>query len=121
MKNILVLILLFIFTNSYSQEIINHYVKLNESYYQNNFASQINGRTEVVLDDKARVDIVTDTFAIEVDFAEKWGESVGQSLYYSRKLNKKAGILLIINPTTDEKYLKRLILATKNENITIWL
>lgn len=119
MKLILVLNLLFVSYFS-SQEVSAQYEKLNEGYYQNNFAIQIKGETEVVLDDKTRVDIVTDTFAIEVDFAEKWAESVGQSQYYARKLNKKAGILLVVNPLTDERYLKRLITTTYGD-ITIWL
>lgn len=119
MKLILVLNLLFVSYFS-SQEVSAQYEKLNEGYYQNNFAIQIKGETEVVLDDKTRVDIVTDTFAIEVDFAEKWAESIGQSKYYAKKLNKKAGILLVVNPLTDEKYLKRLITTTYGD-ITIWL
>ena len=117
-------IILIIFSLSYilySQEVLCQYEKLNEGYYQNNFAFQIKGETEVLLDDKTRVDIVTDTFAIEVDFAEKWAESIGQSRYYSLKLNKKAGILLVINPLTDEKYLKRLISSIITENVTVWL
>lgn len=119
MKLILVLNLLFVSYFS-SQEVSAQYEKLNEGYYQNNFAIQIKGETEVVLDDKTRVDIVTDTFAIEVDFAEKWAESIGQSQYYAKKLNKKAGILLVINPLTDEKYLKRLMFIA-SDDITVWL
>jgi uncharacterized membrane-anchored protein len=120
-KTILSIILSLISILGYTQEVSGQFTKLNESYYQNNFANQIKGKTEVILDDKARVDIVTDTFAIEVDFAEKWAESIGQSQYYARKLNKKAGILLVINPATDDKYLKRLIITTIYENVTVWL
>ncbi len=50
----------------------------------------------MVLPDKARVDCVTDTHAIEFDFAKKWGESIGQALYYATILNKQAGIVLIM-------------------------
>lgn len=120
MKKITLISLLTLSYIFLSQEVFCQYEKLNESYYQNNFAIQIKGETEVILDDKTRVDIVTDTFAIEVDFAEKWAESIGQSRYYSIKLNKKTGILLVINPLTEEKYLKRLITTTYGD-ITIWL
>jgi len=95
--------------------------KQRESYYQKKFAGIMNGKMEVVLDDLARVDIVTDTFAIEVDFAEKWSQSVGQSLYYANKLNKKAGILLIINSRTDDRYVKRLMTVAYKHNITVWI
>jgi hypothetical protein len=44
--------------------------------------------------DGTRCDIVTETHAIEVDFADKWAEAIGQCLNYSFQLNKKAGILL---------------------------
>ena len=79
------------------------------------------GQKEVVLDDMTRVDIVTDTFAIEVDFAEKWSQGVGQALYYAEKLNKKAGILLVVNGRLDEKYVRRLMMVAINHNITVWL
>ena len=81
----------------------------------------MNGKMEVVLDDLARVDIVTDTFAIEVDFAEKWSQSVGQALYYADKLNKKAGILLVINGREDDRYVKRLMTVAYKHGITVWI
>ena len=36
----------------------------------------------------------------------KWHEAIGQSLYYSAMTGKKAGIVLIVNPRTKERYLK---------------
>lgn len=81
----------------------------------------MNGRVEVTLDDQTRVDVLTDTFAIEVDFAEKWSQSVGQSLYYAEKLNKKPGILLVINGVFDDKYVKRLMTVAYKHGITVWI
>lgn len=92
-----------------------------EKFYQNIFADSINGKTEVVLSDGARADIVTDTFAIEVDFAYKWAESIGQSLYYSEMLGKKAGVLLISRTEKDNKYIERLMVIAMKFNITIWI
>jgi len=46
-------------------------------------------------------------YRIEVDFADKWGEAIGQSLNYSFQSNKRAGILLILEKKTDEKHLIR--------------
>jgi hypothetical protein len=114
MKKIFTLLLLFTSLTAFSQK------HQREKYYQNIFADMIHGKTEVVLPDKARVDIVTDTFAIEVDFASKWAESIGQSLYYAEKLHKKAGILLIIKGNDDQRYTERLITIAKKYNITIW-
>lgn len=77
LKIILLIILLLII----SLPIFSQNKKQKESYYRDFFADTIKGKTEVVLNDKSRVDIVTDSFAIEVDFAEKWAESIGQTLY----------------------------------------
>jgi hypothetical protein len=118
MKRILILLLLLIFT---SFALSFQLTKQRESYYQKKFAGIMNGKMEVVLDDLARVDIVTDTFAIEVDFADKWSQSVGQSLYYADKLNKKAGILLVVNGHLDDRYVKRLMAVAYKHGITVWI
>lgn len=92
-----------------------------EKDYQQLWCNKHNGKLEVVLPDKARVDCVTDTHAIEFDFAKKWGESIGQALYYSTVLNKQAGIVLIMEKgNSDEKYLARVLEVAKRYNITIW-
>ncbi len=48
--------------------------KQSERYYQTQYADKIGGRTEVVMKDGTRCDIVTSTHAIEVDCAKKWAE-----------------------------------------------
>ena len=93
-----------------------------EKVYQKEFSLIIGGQMEVTLPDRTRVDIVTDTFAIEVDFANKWAEGIGQSLYYGEVLNKKPGILLIIeNREKDKKYLDRLMKVAFKHGITVWI
>jgi hypothetical protein len=67
------------------------------------------GQQEVRLPNRRSVDIVTDTFAIEVEFANKWTQSIGQSLDYAKSLNKKAGILLIIEGIKTDRYVKELM------------
>lgn len=115
MKKLFILfIMLLISAICYSQ-------KQRESYYQKRLGNLMNGKVEVLLDDKTRVDVLTDTFAIEVDFAEKWSESVGQALYYAEKLNKKPGILLVINGRNDDKYINRLMTVAYKHGITVWI
>jgi len=97
------------------------FTKQRESYYQNLFAERIHGQKEVLLDDKTRVDVLTDTFAIEVDFADKWSQSVGQSLYYANKLHKKAGIVLVINGLEDDRFVQRLMSVAIKHDITVWV
>ena len=57
----------------------------NEAYYVNQWCTSDFGRKEVVLWDMTRVDCLAKDFAIEFDFAKKWAEAIGQSLYYSKK------------------------------------
>ncbi len=80
------------------------------------------GKIEYVLPNKTRIDCLTDTHAIEYDWGKKWAEAIGQSLYYSAMTNKKAGIVLIVNERTKDRYLKRVMKAVndKNLDIDIW-
>ncbi len=78
---------------------------------------------EVTLSDRTRVDCLTETYAVEVDFARKWAEALGQALYYSARTGKKAGILIIIESPPEARYLKRLRFAIEKSNlpIKVWL
>lgn len=116
MKITITILFLFITTLTSGQ-----FPKQKEVYYQNLFANAINGKTEVYLQDKARVDVVTDTFTIEVDFAHKWAEAIGQSLFYAQMLNKKPGILLIVDGKLENRYIFRLLTVTRKYNITVWI
>ena len=78
-----------------------------ESYYQKIAAKKYGGETEVTMPDGTRSDIVTEKHAIEVDFADKWAQAIGQSLNYAFQSNKRAGILLILESKDDEKHLIR--------------
>lgn len=92
-----------------------------EKDYQKVWCDAHCGTTEVILSDRARVDCVTATHAIEFDFAPKWAESIGQSLYYGYALNKKPGIVLIIeNADKDQKYINRVKSVAKIYGITLW-
>lgn len=67
------------------------------------------GRVEVVLEDRTRVDCLTDTVAWEYDFAHKWAESVGQALHYARMTDKRPGVVLIVTRPGECRHLKRLL------------
>ena len=97
-------------------------VRQRESYYQKKFAEAVNGETEVVLSDRTRVDIVTSTHVIEVDFASKWAESIGQSLHYQGMVfEKKAGVLLIIEDKKEDRFLDRLMGVAAKHGIDVWV
>ena len=77
------------------------------------------GQIEYRLPDKTRVDCLTDEYAIEFDFGNKWAESVGQSLYYSKMTGKKPAIALILTSLADYRYLKRI--ERVDNNIKVFL
>ncbi len=92
-----------------------------EKVYQEHFCKQLGGISEFTLKDRTRVDCLLDSHAIEVDFAQKWAEGIGQSLYYASKTARKAAVLLIIEDAQgDKKYLKRLEDVSLQHNIDIW-
>lgn len=96
-----------------------HFYK--EKDYQKVWCKQAGGITEYVLDDQVRVDCLTDEYAIEFDFAPKWAEAIGQSLYYALKTKRQAAIVLIMeNPHKDERYLNRLKAVAERYNIIVW-
>ncbi len=96
--------------------IANH----NEKYYQTKMCNALGGTMEVVLEDKARIDCLTSEYAIEVDFAKKWAEGIGQALYYAQMSGKKPAVGLIAG-AGDEKFISRLNAVAKIYNIKVIL
>ncbi len=79
-----------------------------EAYYQQLWCNKHSGIMEYKNSDKTRVDCLTKDYAVEFDFAEKWAESVGQSLHYELMTGKKAMIVLILeHPETQMVYYER--------------
>jgi len=93
----------------------------HEKYYQTQFCNTFHGKMEVTLKDRTRVDCLTNQYAIEVDFAKKWAQSVGQSLYYGYMTNKQPAIALIITLPKEQRYLKRIQLLCKKLHIQLFL
>ena len=75
------------------------------------------GKIEYRLPDKTRVDCLTDEYAIEFDWAKKWAESVGQSLYYAKMTGKKPAVAIIMKSIEDERFIKRIETIDKNIKI----
>ena len=73
----------------------------------------------MTMPDGTRCDILTDTHAIEVDFADKWAEAIGQSLNYAMQTGKKAGIVLVLKDRGDEKHLERLREMTRHYSMDV--
>lgn len=91
-----------------------------EKVYQEAWCDKNGGVMEVVLDDKSRVDCLTDEYAIEFDFGNKWAEAVGQALYYAIKTEHKPGIVLILENENDMRFLTRLQAVADKFEIRVW-
>lgn len=104
MKKIFILCLALIFVPAAQAKRLH-----TEAEYQAVWCGKHNGLLEYRLPDKTRVDCLTDTLAVEVDFATKWAECIGQALYYGKMTGKQPACVLIIeNTERDAKYLQRL-------------
>lgn len=95
--------------------------KYNERHYQTVFCEELDGEMEHVLKDKTRVDCLTDEYAIEVDFAKKWAEAIGQSLHYAHMTGRKPAVGFIMNSEKDQRYFKRLDAISKKYNIQVFI
>ncbi len=92
--------------------------KKKERYYQVIMCNKLKGKVEYRLPDKTRVDCLTNDYAIEVDWAKKWAEGIGQALYYAHVTKREPAVALIVGEK-DERYLKRLNAVAKEFDIKV--
>lgn len=59
------------------------------------------------LDDGTRVDLLGEEFAIEIDWAPKWCEAVGQCLHYALVTGKRPAIILLQRDAGDARHVER--------------
>jgi len=55
-----------------------------------------------------RADLLVDGIIYEVEWANNWKHSIGQSLWYSLQTNQRPGIILILRSSADYKYVIQL-------------
>ena len=80
----------------------------NELTQARRLAAKYSAQVEVRLPDDSRVDLLSDTHAIEVDWAPKWAEAVGQAIHYSLLADKKPAVILLLrDPATEWRHLVR--------------
>lgn len=79
-----------------------------ESWYADALASESGAKSEVRMRDGTRCDVLTATHAVEVEFAAKWCEAVGQSLNYASQTRKAGAVALILESKDDARFLQRL-------------
>lgn len=91
-----------------------------EKYYQNQWCNKVGGSQEYRLEDGTRVDCLTETHAVEFDFAKKWAEGIGQALYYAEMTGKRPGVVLIMEHPGDDRFKTRLQRVSDRHGITVW-
>lgn len=77
------------------------------------------GIAEYRLLDMSRVDCLLEEYAVEVEWAHKWPESIGQSMYYAISTGKKPAVL-IIRENNDSRYITRFEKVAKKLKIKYW-
>jgi hypothetical protein len=65
-----------------------------EKYWTQELANKLKGQTEVSIEN-GRIDVITETYAIEVDFIKKWKEGLGQAIHYGKVTGKIPTLALI--------------------------
>ncbi len=75
-----------------------------ESLWRDALAKRWDGQIEQKIEG-GRVDVVTDRYAIEVEFPHKWHEGLGQALHYADATGKK-GLLAVISYARGEARLQ---------------
>lgn len=78
------------------------------------------GDTEVRMPNGNRADCVTTNYAVEVEFAKKYHEGVGQALDYAQQTGKLPAILLIIETEKDWHYYNKLKPLAAEHYIRLW-
>lgn len=91
--------------------------QLYEKDYADYIQSLIGGDREVQVQG-GRADLVTDEYAIEIEWAPKWKEAIGQALWYALNTNKKPGIILILENQDQYKYFIQLNSALDFGNLS---
>ncbi len=116
MKLVILILIISVFIGCEKKVTYKH----TEKYYQTKLCKRLGGVMEYRLSDKTRVDCLTKEYAIEVDWAKKWAEGIGQSLYYSIMTHRKPAVALIIG-YKDRRYIKRLERVANKLGIKVFL
>lgn len=95
-----------------------------ESDYTRRIQKHLGGRLEVPVS-HGRVDLMTEDYAIEVELAPEWKESIGQALWYGLQSNKKPGIVIVMRQRSDYKYVQMLYSTLRyagiQNSIKVWV
>lgn len=92
-----------------------------ERWYQERWCARVGGVVEAVLPDRTRCDCLTAGYAVEVDFARKWAEGIGQAMYYAAMTGRAGAVVLIVESEKDLKYVARARRAAGSSGPAVWI
>lgn len=92
----------------------------DEKFYQNLFCTWFSCQKEVTWSDGSRIDALSSTYAIEVEFSSKWSNSIGQAIHYSLITKHNAGIAIIKTKLSDSKNIDKLLRICNLLKIKVW-
>ena len=79
-----------------------------ESWYTDALAKELDAQPEARMRNGTRCDVLATHHAIEVEFAAKWCEAIGQALNYASQTGRRGTVALILEKESDERFLTRL-------------
>lgn len=85
-------------------------------------AAKYHADAEVVLSDGSRADLISERYAIEVEWSKKWKESIGQCELYSILTGKEPGVILLVkDPAAEAKHIERCHKVCDKLKIKLWI
>jgi hypothetical protein len=94
----------------------------DENFVTRLLADKYQAQTQVRLSDGSIADMVTSDYAIEVEWAPKWKESIGQSELYATLSGKLPGVILLVEyPVVEQKYVDRCTSVCSKMGIKMWV
>ena len=95
---------------------------MSEAEYQKEWCAKHNGEIDYKTQEKTTVDCLTDTYSVELDYAEKWVQAMRKSRDHSLSTGKAPGVVLILQNSADEKHLFKLrqVVEKRRLGIKIW-
>lgn len=95
-----------------------------EADYVELIRRELGGQKEVAVA-SGYVDLLAGDYAIEVEFADKWKQSIGQALWYGLQAGKTPAVVLIKKDDDDHKYViqfgSALQYAGLDQRIRLWV
>lgn len=95
--------------------------KHDELFYQRQIIERYGMEEGQQTPSGARCDLMTEDYAIEVDWAYKYAEGIGQAALYAAELKRKPLVILLLKADHNPVHLERALKAARYVNFPVWL